>query len=233
MPDLYVSQKQQDGQPDAGNSNPQDSPGTTPTPLSRTSPANVHSLPGHTHNPLASYSYQPDGVSFETQEESENVVLLLRQHPIVNVPWILLAIVFIFAPSVLSSFPLLSFLPTRFQIVSVLFWYLITAAFIIERALYWFFNVYIVTTERVIDVDFDNLIYRQVADAEIIKIQDVTYMIGGVVRTLFDFGDVVIQTAGKELEFNFQAVPHPASVSKIIEELRADEESEQEGGAQP
>ena len=52
------------------------------------------------------------------------------------------------------------------------------------------FNVYIVTDERIIDIDFYNLIYKEVSDANIDKIQDVTYKMGGVVRTLFNYGDV-------------------------------------------
>src|SRR3989344_8543948 len=47
-------------------------------------------LPGHTHNPLTSFSYFPDKVKFVNQDPEERVILLLRKHPITNIRWILL-----------------------------------------------------------------------------------------------------------------------------------------------
>lgn len=185
-----------------------------------------HSESGHTHNPLAAYSYCPDNVSFETQDSQEKVILFLRKHPITNLPWILLAVLLAFAPAILTSFPLLSFLPVNFQFVALLLWYLVVTAFVLESALTWFFNVYIVTDERIIDVDFLNLIYREITEAKIDKIQDVTHSVGGVVRTIFNYGDVVIQTAGTAQNLEFEAVPEPAEVTKIIQELRIEEEQE-------
>jgi uncharacterized membrane protein YdbT with pleckstrin-like domain len=185
----------------------------------------------HTHNPLASFSYQPEGIKFETQEEEETVVLLLRQHPIVNIPWIIVTVILVFAPSILSVFPLLDFLPLRFQFIAILFWYLITAAYVLESALSWFFNVYIVTNERIIDVDFENLLYREVSEANIEKIQDIEYQIGGVSRSIFNYGDVFIQTAGTIQNFDFKAVPNPADVVRIIQNLKEAEEKEHARGA--
>ena len=131
------------------------------------------------------------------------------------------------APNLLSFFPLLEFLPLRFQIVALVFWYLIVTAYVLESFLTWFFNVYIVTDERVIDIDFHNLIYREVTDAKLDKIQDVTYTMGGVPRTIFNYGDVLIQTAGTVPSIEFEAVPNPAEVAKILQELRTEEEQEQ------
>lgn len=186
----------------------------------------VHRLPGHTHNPLAAYCYKPDGVFFETQEQQEEVVLLLRQHPITNIPWILVAIVLFLAPNILGQFPLISFLPERFQTASILLWYLVVTAYVFEKALAWFFNVYILTDERIIDVDFYDLIYRAVSDAKTSKVQDVTYKVGGVVGTIFNFGDVFIQTAGTLPNFDFLKVPNPEEVARILQELQTEEEVE-------
>ncbi len=182
----------------------------------------------HTHNPLSSFSYEPENIKFETQEEEERIVLLLRQHPIVNLPWILVTVLLVLAPGVLSVFPLLDFLPLRFQFVAILFWYLITAAYVLESSLSWFFNVYMVTNERVIDVDFENLLYREVSEANIEKIQDIEYQIGGVAKSVFNYGDVYIQTAGTMQNFDFKAVPNPAQVVRIIQNLKEAEENEHE-----
>ena len=154
------------------------------------------------------------------------MVLLLRQHPIVNVPWILITILGLFAPILLNYVPILSFLPKDYQFIAVLGWYLLVSAYVLESFFFWYFNVYIVTTERVVDIDFYNLIYKKVSDADLTKIQDVTYSMGGVLRTLLNYGDVDIQTAGELPNFDFAAVPKPDRVAKILQELREEEEQE-------
>lgn len=180
----------------------------------------------HTHNPLVAYSYQPDSIHFETQDPGEKIILFLRQHPLTNLPWILVAIVMALAPMLLSFFPLLSFLPANLITAALLLWYLLVVAVVLEGFLYWFFNVYIVTDERIIDFDFYNLIYKEISEAKIDKIQDVTYKVGGVVRTLFNYGDVLIQTAGTIPNFDFAAVPNPSEVVRILQALRTEEEQE-------
>ena len=185
-----------------------------------------HSAPGRWHNPLSSFCYMPNNVKFETMETNERIVLFLRPHIITNIPWIIIAVVLLLAPSVLDSFPLLAFLPDEFQLVAVLGWYLVSAAFILEKFLTWFFNIYIMTDERLIDIDFYNLIYREISETKIDKIQDVTFKMGGAVRAIFNYGDVYIQTAGTVPNFDFMAVPNPNQVIKLIQEARSQEEQE-------
>jgi membrane protein YdbS with pleckstrin-like domain len=177
-------------------------------------------------SPVASFATKPAGVRFETQEDEEEIMLLLRKHWITNVPWLISGILLIFAPLILRWFPLLDFLPTRFQLVAIIIWYLLTVFIIFEKFLTWYFNVNIITDERIIDIDFTNLIYKEISDAKIDKIQDITYKMGGAVRTLFHYGDVYIQTAGTEPNFEFLAVPNPEQVVKILNELREEEEKE-------
>ncbi|MEK7188819.1 MAG: PH domain-containing protein [Patescibacteria group bacterium] len=183
-------------------------------------------LKGHTHNPLASYCPNPEDARFVGQDKEEKIVLLLRRHPITNVGWILIAILMIFAPIVLTKFPLITFLPDRFQLVAMILWYLVIIAFVYEQFLDWYFNVFIITDERVIDVDFINLIYREVTDANIDRIQDVTVQMGGVIRALFNYGNVIIQTAAEIPLIEFESVPKPDEVAKVLRELRVEEELE-------
>jgi uncharacterized membrane protein YdbT with pleckstrin-like domain len=130
------------------------------------------------------------------------------------------------APMVLSSFPLLSFLPENFQFIAILAWYMLTVAYVFESFLDWFFSVFIITDERMFDVDFVNLIYREISEANLDQIQDVTVKMGGVVRTIFNYGDILIQTASEVPNIEFEAVPHPDQVAKVLRELRVQEETE-------
>lgn len=180
----------------------------------------------HLKRPLAAFSFHPDGIDFETRESEEKVILFLRQHPIVNVPWVLGTALMIIAPTLVTGFELFESVPANFKFVFLLLWYLITMAFSLEKFLTWFFNVYIVTDERIIDIDFYNLIYKEVSDAKIDRIQDVTYNMGGVVRTLFNYGNVLIQTASEVPNFEFLAVPKPDKVARVLQDMQLEEEQE-------
>lgn len=184
-----------------------------------------HSI-GHTRNPLASYCYYPHHANFMNKDKEELIVLLVRKHPITNLPWMMVAFLMVLAPLALSIVPILGFLPPNYQVMAMLIWYLITIAFIFEQFLGWFFNVNIVTDERVFDVDFHNILYREITDAQIGQIQDVTVKVGSAIRTIFNYGDVHIQTAGEVPEIEFQAVPHPDQIAKILRELQVEEQTE-------
>ena len=90
----------------------------------------------------------------------------------------------------------------------------------------WFFHVNIVTDERIVEVDFINLLYREITDANIDQIQDVTVEVSGGPRTFFRFGDVIIQTAAQVPKITFEAVPNPDTVARVLRDLRIEEEQE-------
>lgn len=216
MPDIFISPDEQIHE-------------GTPSPIPSTEPKTETermAIPGHTHHRMSAFSLYPEDVDFETKESDEKIILLLRQHPIVNVKWILVTILLFLVPGIARAFGVFSAFPTGFDLVITLAWYLFTMAYALESFLSWYFNVYFVTTLRVVDVDFYNLIYKQVSDANISKIQDVTYNMGGVTRTVFNYGNVFIQTAAEVSEFDFLAVPNPDKVAKIIEDLMTKKEDD-------
>lgn len=226
MPDIFIKEKTESVSKDNNTS------------IENKSPEKIdlvykprHSFWQKLKQPLAAYLTNPVGMRFESQEDQEEIILLLRQHPITNLPWIAGAVLMLFAPGVI--FPLLAFLnpfpdlPLSYHFVFTLFWYCLTFSVVFINYLHWFFNVYLVTNERVVDVDFHNLVYRQLSSTRVSKIQDVTYKVNGVIRSLIDYGDVFIQTAGTEENFDFEAVPQPQLVVKKISELVEKKEENQ------
>jgi len=169
-----------------------------------------------TSNRLTALAPFPDGVSFETQGLDEPIVLLLRPHPLTNSGWIILAILLILGPLVLPLTPLLNLLPLKFIMVLNMLWYLLTLSFIFEKFLGWFFNIFIITDERVIDVDFYSFTYKEVSEAALGKIEDISYTTGGLFGSVLDFGTVSIQTAGEKPNIEFENVPHPAQVVAVL-----------------
>jgi len=202
-----------------------------PSPKARSKHLNTEEIVkrelGHwTQNPLAAFSIFPKKVRFETQEVKEEIILLLRRHWVTNLPWILTGLFMFFIPLATSSFQVLSFMPSGFRLMTVIIWYMIILAYVLESFLSWYFNVYFITDERLVDVDFYSLIYKRVSETKIERIQDVSYSQGGIVQAMFNFGTVQIQTAGEEPEFAFEDVPKPARITKVLNQLVLQEEQE-------
>jgi hypothetical protein len=83
----------------------------------------------------------------------------------------------------------------------------------------WFFNVGIVTNQRIIDIDLHSILYKEVTMAIIKKIEDVTSKSGGFFSSVFNYGNVFVQTAGTEANIEFMNIPKPSEAAKIINSL--------------
>ena len=175
--------------------------------------------------PLTSFAVSPDGIRFETQEKEEAVMLFLRQHLVVLLGPALLVILLAISPVIL--FPLLSQyltlpinVPINYVIVGTAFWYVVTFGFGLMSFLRWFFNIYVVTDKRIVDIDFIHLLYKEFSEARLDKIQDISYKSSGIFSVFFDYCDAYVQTAGGDMpNIEFLAVPHPAKVVETISEL--------------
>lgn len=176
---------------------------------------------------LAAFAPKPVNVSFDSQNETEQVVLLLRQHPIVLLKQLLILIAGSVSPIILNMTPFLNFLPDKFHFGFFLALYMVLIGFALQSFLIWFFNVYIVTDERIIDVDFLSIIYQNISAAKIDNIEDVTANTSGAAESLLNYGTVFIQTAAEKNEFEFENVPHPSKVAAILNDLILEEEREQ------
>jgi uncharacterized membrane protein YdbT with pleckstrin-like domain len=140
---------------------------------------------------------------------------------------VVLLVLLIIAPTILFPLaPALNLpvsLPPGYILVGTLFWYLATFGFALVSFLRWFFNIYIVTNERVVDIDFKYILYKEFSEARISKIQDLTYRSGGIVAAFFNYGDVLVETAGEVPNIEFDKVPRPEKVVQTISELMGKE----------
>jgi hypothetical protein len=180
---------------------------------------------------LAAFVAEPRNMKFENQHENEKVLLVLRQHPVLNLIWITIALLMGLAPLVV--FPILPFatvFPGIFSFFALILWYLLVTAYVIESFLHWYFNLYIITDERIIDVDFYSLIYKEVSEAKLDKVEDVTATTAGFLGAVFNYGTIAVQTAAERRQFEFAAGPYPARVTKFLNELILEEERERVEG---
>jgi hypothetical protein len=200
----------------------------TPQPTRPSAPASSPPSPSAVKKPslrfFTAFQVKPQGLHFEDQEENERIELFLRRHFLSNLDWIMMSIVSVLIPPLgsllffvidLSAFTI----PGRFTLILLLFYYLILLGYAYINFVMWFYNVGIVTNQRVIDVDLSSLTTKNVAATTIRDIKDVSYHQKGLLSSFFDYGDVFIQTEGLRSNFEFNAVPHPDKIADTISTL--------------
>lgn len=155
---------------------------------------------------------------FEGQADGEFIILLLRAHPITQFPWILNSI-FIFLILIIVNFFLPIFLTPQQIVFFNIFIIAVILGYIWFNFLSWYFNVGLITNKRVIDIDFSSVLYKEVTETRLDKIEDVTAKAGGYLKSLFNYGDIFIQTAGTEENIEFINVPFPSRAVEVINDL--------------
>ncbi len=174
------------------------------------------------------YVENPTDCRFEGQDPDEKILLLVRAHPVTNIPWISLATVIFLIP---FSLPVTSGLLTSFigfnlysipdTILSsfLIINYLLVLVIAFEGFLYWYFNVHLITDQKVIDFAFESVLYKSVDLAPLSKIEETDSNIAGIVGTIFNFGTVSVQTAGAKVAIEMRNVPHPSEIADLILDL--------------
>src|SRR3989344_8208568 len=174
-------------------------------------PAKTASDKSRSPNSLSAFMFLPDNIKFESQEPDETIVLLLRKHWITNLSWILTTVLLILIP--VTIFPLIvinNLIPqlgsSHISLISLI-WYLLTGSYAWVSFLIWYFTISIVTTERILDIDFVNILHKKLAETRLSKVEDVTQRTGGFLEAFFDYGNVYVQTAGTQPVFLFESAP--------------------------
>jgi len=179
---------------------------------------------------FSAFAQNPSNVVFQFQEPDEEIILLVRKHIITNLPWIVLAILLSIAPVFFTPIlaNILSFISiSAITQTALLFtYYLVLFGYILVNFSLWYFHVGLITTERIIDMDFTNILVKHVAETRIDLIEDVSYTQVGGIRTIFNYGDVIIQTAGTKANIEFDRAPRPAVIADIVGDLIQQERDE-------
>ncbi len=151
----------------------------------------------------------------ETIVERINRYIVVLVWPIIIT--VLLAVIVILGLAVFArqSVPggLLDFIPPNlvFALAAVL---LIIAVLIVLAAIYVFLHTYILVTNiHLIKVQQSGLFARQTSELSLGNIEDVKGGRRGIFGTIFDYGDIEIQTAGTSENFIFRTVHHPQVVA--------------------
>ncbi|MFH1822479.1 MAG: PH domain-containing protein [Patescibacteria group bacterium] len=83
----------------------------------------------------------------------------------------------------------------------------------------YYLDIWIITNERIIDVQQEGFFSRTIAEQRLYRIQDVTSEVHGFFPTILKYGEVYVQTAGTKQRFIFYEVPLPDQVRNTIIKL--------------
>ena len=81
-------------------------------------------------------------------------------------------------------------------------------------------DVWVVTDQRLVDSLKRHWFHHRMASVDLVDIEDVAVVREGFLRTMFDFGDVQVQTAAQQPNFILSAIPRPSSVLTAIDAAR-------------
>ncbi|MCW1908825.1 MAG: PH domain-containing protein [Candidatus Saccharibacteria bacterium] len=77
-------------------------------------------------------------------------------------------------------------------------------------------NVLYVTSEKIAEVRYLSIFNRRVTQLNIGKVEDLTVNQRGILPRIFNYGNILIETAGETTNPDFTYVPMPNDVSKSI-----------------
>lgn len=157
---------------------------------------------------------------FVKQKSNEQIEYILHRHPVTFLPEILLITLMVSIPFAIrfiinSMFPDLITPGTPVWVILVLFlsgYILVTLTFFYTQFVNFFLDFWVVTNDRIIDVEQKNLFARTISELGLVNIQDVTTEVHGFFATLFDYGDVIIKTASDNQNIIFENVPRPNKI---------------------
>ncbi len=213
MPDIFI-----------GNDKPKQekintAPKKTPIKLNTMSSGKVPHI-------LAAFCQNPAGVTFKNQDQDEVILLFLRAHFITNISWILTVFFLLIAPFIVSLVfhvtdigSLFSFMSGRMNTIVLFFYYLLVFSYFFINFITWFYNIFLVTQKKIVDIDYSDIVYHNLAITNLNLVQDVNFTQSGFFPSLFDYGDLFLETAAKNKNFEAKSVPQPDVAANIIGDL--------------
>jgi hypothetical protein len=147
---------------------------------------------------------------FADQFDDEEVLLVFRKHPIVMRRGFIIAMLTLLLGSVPSLFN-----PTyATYFIGMAVAIVLGILIMLPSWIGWFFSVFIVTDQRLIQITQKGLFNRSVIDMRLNQIQMVNYQIAGLQETLLGFGTIMMQTFVGDLVIH--EIHHPAKIQKKL-----------------
>lgn len=111
----------------------------------------------------------------------------------------------------------------NFWVLGLSTYYLIILTFSFTAWLTFYYDIYIITTDSIIDISQQGFFGRKISQLSLLRIQDTSSNIQGFIPTLFGYGNVLVETAGEQSQnFLLESILNPQEISSKIQELHRD-----------
>ncbi|MCX6779795.1 MAG: PH domain-containing protein [Candidatus Magasanikbacteria bacterium] len=160
----------------------------------------------------------------------EHVVHVIRRHGVTFIPYILLFLILICIPVIAYYLFEAAFTnvlqgpqATPIVVLAGSTYYLALALFFYSFFVEFYLDCWILTNDRLVDVRQISLFARTIAEVDLYQIQDVSSEIKGFFPSIFNYGDVYLQTAGPVPKFILLNVPNPDGLRQQILDLASED----------
>lgn len=170
------------------------------------------------------------------QKSYEKINYLLRRHPITFVPTLFLFLILILIPPGLylllnNLFPQLLtsavFYPPAILIASI--YYLSLYIFFYAQFIDFYLDLWIITNDRVVDIEQMGLFSRTISELDLFRIQDVAVNIHGLFPTMFHYGNITVKTASSGSHFVFHHIHNPNEIRQALIRLAEEDRKHHQG----
>lgn len=170
------------------------------------------------------------------QKAYEKIEYLLRRHPITFFPTLILFLALIAVPPGLyllinSMFPNILasaiFYPLAVLVASI--YYLSLYIFFYAQFIDFYLDLWIITNDRVVDIEQMGLFSRTISELDLFRIQDVTVEIHGLFSTLFHYGNITVKTASSGSHFVFHHIHNPNEIRQALIRLAEEDRKHHQG----
>ena len=161
-------------------------------------------------------------------ESGEHVIAEVRKHWLVVLleilPYAVLAVAPFLVQKVLVFFPqvpealmvLVSDTESPRALLCYGVWWLFLWMGAFKEFTSYYLDAWFITNKRIVNIEQKGFFYREVSSVFLNRVQDATTEIEGFIETIFDFGDIQVQSAGAASHFLIRDVPHPRALRDRI-----------------
>ncbi len=83
----------------------------------------------------------------------------------------------------------------------------------------YYYDVWIITDERILNIEQKGLFIRTISEVHYSRIQDISTSVNGIIPTVLNFGDLLLQTASENERISFRQVGDPNGLKDEIMRL--------------
>lgn len=147
----------------------------------------------------------------------EKVIREIRRFPLIDVGKYFLATLLMIMPF-FFLFPLLKW--NFWGVALGVLVFIVGFAMFCRTLFLWYHNVFVITTDRILDFDQRGFFERVVSQSSFEKIQDVSLHTHGAWQTIFRYGDINIKTAWGSVDLCVPAIFRPARIQQLMLETQ-------------